>query len=104
MQLLLLQLAEEAVGRRIEFGNHILKRRLLRLCHGELRRNPRHVGLHQVGLRRSQLGLVAGNSVGGCRDLRDGVVDGHALLRNKVQRRAQCKRVAHGLRGVHCSG
>ena len=60
---LLLQLAEQTVRRRIELRNHIFECRLLGLSQGELRRDGRNIGLHEVGLGRGQLSLIAGHRI-----------------------------------------
>ena len=97
-----LQLAEQAVRSRIKLRDHVFERRLLRLRQRKLRGHLSHVGLHQVGLRGGQLRLLALVTASEAAvDLGNRVIDGHALLRNIVQRGAQCRRVAHRLRGVN---
>ena len=57
------ELVKQAAG--ADLRDHILERGLLRFGERQLRGNLGHIGLHQVGLRRGQLRLLAAYGVGG---------------------------------------
>ena len=63
-----------------------------------------NIGLHQIGLRRRQLCLFIRHCTRRCAELRNGIVNGHTLLRNVVQRCSQGFCVAHRLRSVYRAG